>query len=184
MSLVGKPAPDFNAPVAYPTDGAASPVGRVSLSDYRGKWLIFFWYPLDFTLVCSTEIVALSDRLDEIQEMGCEVLGASTDSVYSHRAWMRTPRENNVIAGTAFPILADMSQKIAADYGVLIDGEGIALRGLFLIDPQGVVQHVTVNAINIGRNVDEVIRNLLALQSGGFCAANWKPGEKPLVLGE
>lgn len=183
MSLVGKPAPEFTAPVALPTDGPASPVSSVSLSDYRGKWLIFFWYPLDFTFICPTEILALADRSDEINELGAEILGASTDSVYSHRAWMAAPRDQNGIAGTTYPILADMTQKIAADYGVLIDGEGIALRGLFIIDPNGVIQHATINALNVGRNVDEVIRTLQALQSGGLCAANWKPGQKHLKPG-
>lgn len=183
MSLVGKIAPDFTAPAAFPGDSPAGPVKTVSLSDYRGKWLVFFWYPLDFTFICPTEIVALSDRLDEIQEMGAEVLGASTDSVYSHRAWMRTPRADSGIEGTAYPIIADMTQSIARDYEVLIDGEGIALRGLFIIDPDGVVKHSTINALNVGRNVDEVIRTLQALQSGGLCAANWKPGQKNLTPG-
>ncbi|MFM7321191.1 MAG: peroxiredoxin [Armatimonadota bacterium] len=183
MSLVGKPAPDFTAPAAFPGDSSAGPVKTVSLSDYRGKWLVFFWYPLDFTFICPTEIVALSDRLDEIQEMGAEVLGASTDSVYSHRAWMRTARTESGIEGTAYPIIADMTHAIARDYEVLIDGEGIALRGLFIIDPDGVIKHATINALNVGRNVDEVIRTLQALQSGGLCAANWKPGQKNLNPG-
>jgi len=183
MSLVGKPAPDFTADAAFPGDTPAGPVKSISLSDYRGKWLIFFWYPLDFTFICPTEIVALSDRLDELNEMGAEVLGASTDSVYSHRAWMRTPRTDSGIEGTAYPIIADMTQQIAADYGVLIEDKGIALRGLFIIDPAGVVQHSTINALNVGRNVDEVIRTLQALQSGGLCAANWKPGTKNLTPG-
>jgi len=183
MSFVGKPAPAFTAPAFFPGDTAASDVKSLSLTDYRGKWVVFFWYPLDFTFICPTEILALSDRLDEFEELGAVVIGASTDSVYSHRAWVRTPRGENGIEGTAYPIIADMTQQIAADYGVLIDGEGIALRGLFIIDPDGVVKHSTINALNVGRNVDEVIRTLQALQSGGLCAANWKPGAKHLSPG-
>jgi peroxiredoxin 2/4 len=181
--LVGKPAPDFTAPAAFPGDGAADPIKNISLSDYRGKWLVFFWYPLDFTFICPTEILALADRLEEFHDIDCEILGASTDSVYSHRAWVRTPRDENGIAGTNYPIIADMTRQIAADYGVLIEEAGHSLRGLFLIDPNGVVQHATINANNVGRNVDEVLRTLQAFQSGGLCAANWKPGIKNLTPG-
>lgn len=180
---VGKPAPEFTAPAAFPDDTPSSPIKKLSLSDYRGKWLIFFWYPLDFTFVCPTEILALSDRIEDFQDLDCEILGASTDSVYSHRAWVRTARDENGIAGTAYPILADMTQSIARDYGVLIEEEGIALRGLFIINPEGVVVHATVNANNVGRNVDEVLRTLQAFQSGGLCAANWRPGIQNLKPG-
>jgi alkyl hydroperoxide reductase subunit AhpC len=180
FAQVGQPAPDFSAAVAYPTDGPASPVSRVSLGDYRGKWLIFFWYPLDFTFVCPTEITALSDRLEEFTEIGAEILGASTDSVYSHRAWLRTPRDQNGIADTHYPILSDMTHHIARSYGVLIEDQGIALRGLFIIDPDGVLQYSTVNNLNIGRSVDETLRVLQGLQSGGLCPSDWKPGKKLL----
>jgi alkyl hydroperoxide reductase subunit AhpC len=180
MIQVGKPAPEFTAPASFPDDTASSDVKKLSLSDYKGKWLVFFWYPLDFTFVCPTEILALSDRYDEFQELDCDILGASTDSVFSHRAWVRTSRADNGIAGTQFPILADMTQQIARDYGVLIEDEGVALRGLFIIDPNGVLQYQVVNALNVGRSVDETIRTLQALQSGGLCAANWKPGQKTL----
>lgn len=111
MSFVGKPAPDFTAPAFFPGDTAASDVKSLSLTDYRGKWVVFFWYPLDFTFICPTEILALSDRLDEFEELGAVVIGASTDSVYSHRAWVRTPRTDNGIEGTAYPIIADMTQQ-------------------------------------------------------------------------
>lgn len=184
LAQVGKPAPEFRAPVARPEDGPASPAATVSLSDYRGKWLIFFWYPLDFTFVCPTEITALADRAEEFAELNAEILGASTDSIYSHRAWMRTPREQNGIAGTNYPLLSDMTHQIARDYGVLIENEGIALRGLFIIDPDGVLQYTTVNNLNIGRSVDETLRVLQGLQSGGLCPSDWKPGKKTLKPGE
>ena len=176
--LVGKPAPDFTAPAAFPSEDASDPIQKISLSDYKGKWLVFFWYPFDFTSVCLSEILAFSERLEEFTDVDCEILGASTDSVYSHRAWIRTPRTENGIAGTAYPIIADMTRGIARSYDVLIEEAGHSLRGLFLIDPNGVVQHATINANNVGRNVDEVLRTLHAFQSGGFCNANWKPGVK------
>jgi alkyl hydroperoxide reductase subunit AhpC len=184
LAQVGKPAPDFRAQIARPEDAPATPASAVSLADYRGKWLIFFWYPLDFTFVCPTEITALSDRLEEFNDLGAEILGASTDSIYSHRAWMRTPRSENGIQGTAYPILSDMTHTIARDYGVLIEEQGIALRGLFIIDPDGVLQYQTINNLNIGRSVDETLRVLQGLQSGGLCPSDWKPGKKTIKAGE
>jgi alkyl hydroperoxide reductase subunit AhpC len=184
VSHVGQPAPLFRAPVAYPTDGPASPISYISLDDYRGKWLVLFWYPQDFTFVCPTEITALSDRMDEFAEIDTEILGASTDSVYSHRAWMRTARDQNGIAGTNYPILSDMTHRIARDYGVLIEEQGITLRGLFIIDPDGVLQYVTINNPNIGRSVDETLRVLKGLQAGGLCPSDWKPGQALLKPGE
>jgi peroxiredoxin (alkyl hydroperoxide reductase subunit C) len=152
----------------------------VSLSDYKGKWLVLFFYPLDFTFVCPTEITALSDRLDEFKELNAEVLGVSTDSVYSHRAWIKTPREENGIAGLKYPLAADMLHTVSRDYGVLVEDQGIALRGLFIIDPEGILKYSVINSLNIGRSVDETLRVLEALQTGGLCPADWKPG-KPLL---
>ena len=180
IAQVGQPAPDFSASAAFPGEGGGDAVKNLSLADYRGKWLVFFWYPLDFTFVCPTEITALSDRLDEFQDLGAEILGASTDSVYSHRAWMRTPRTENGIEGVAYPILSDMTHAIARNYGVLIEDKGIALRGLFIIDPDGVLQYATINNLNIGRSVDETLRVLQGLMSGGLCPSDWKPGQKTL----
>lgn len=153
---------------------------KIGSDTIKGKYTVLFFYPLDFTFVCPTEILALADRADEFGDLDCEILGASTDSVYSHRAWMRTPRDQNGIAGTSFPILADMTHEIARDYGVLIEGDGIALRGLFIIDPNGVLQYSVVNSLNVGRSVDETLRTLQALQTGGLCASDWKPGQKTL----
>ena len=175
--LVGKPAPEFTAPAAFLGESPAAPLQTVSLGDYRGKWLLFFWYPLDFTFVCPTEILALSDRYEEFLELDCEILGASCDSAYSHRAWLRTPREAQGIEGCRYPLLSDMTRQIARSYEVLIESEGFSLRGLFLIDPDGIIQHATVNNNNVGRNVDEALRVLAAFQSGGLCGSDWKPGQ-------
>jgi len=179
--LVGQSAPDFAAPAAFPDEAASSPARTVSLADYSGRWLVFLWYPNDFTFVCPTEITALSDRLDEFADMETDVLAASTDSVYSHRAWMWTPREQNGIEGVRFPILSDATHRIARDYGVLLEDEGIALRGLFIIDPEGVVQYAVAHNLNVGRSVDETLRVLFAIQSGGLCGSDWKPGQGTLT---
>ncbi|HHX39566.1 MAG TPA: peroxiredoxin [Armatimonadetes bacterium] len=179
MPLVGSKAPEFELPVFDPND-PTNTAKTIKLSDYQGIWLVFFWYPLDFTFVCPTEITAMSDRLDEFQEIGAEVLGASTDSIYSHKAWASTPRDKNGIAGLRYPIAADMTHSVARDYGVLLEEEGVALRGLFIIDPEGVLQFSTIHSLNVGRSVDEVLRVLQALQTGGLCPADWRPGQKTL----
>lgn len=176
--LVGLQAPDFTMDVAL---GNGEDFGKVSLSDYEDKWLVLFFYPLDFTFVCPTEITALSDRQNEFKELDCEILGVSTDSKFSHRAWMNTPREDNGLGKLNYPLAADTTHKVSSDYGVLIEEEGIALRGLFIIDPNGVVRYQVVTDDNVGRSVDETLRVLQALQSGGLCPANWKPGVKHLV---
>lgn len=183
MAQVGQPAPVFSGPVARAEESPGAPAASVSLSDYRGRWLVFLWYPADFTFVCPTEITALSDRYDEFQELDTDVLGASTDSVYSHRAWLRTPREENGIFGVRFPLLSDKTQQVARDWGVLIEQEGIALRGLFIVDPDGVLQYATIHNLNIGRSVDETLRVLEGLQMGGLCPSDWKPGMKSLEVG-
>ncbi len=162
------------------TKGATSAkdLGKeISLSDYRGKWLIFFFYPLDFTFVCPTEITALSDRATEFQEFDCEILGCSTDSVFSHWAWLNTPREKNGIAGTQFPLVSDFTKSVARAYGVLDEKSGVAQRGLFIIDPEGVLKYAVVTDDNVGRSVEETLRVLQALQTGGLCPAEWKPGK-------
>jgi alkyl hydroperoxide reductase subunit AhpC len=180
MAQVGQPAPDFHL---ASTKGATSPkeLGlKISLSDYRGKWLVFFFYPLDFTFVCPTEITALSDRYEEFAALDADVLGASTDSVHSHFAWLNTPKEKNGIQGTVYPLVADYTKDVARAYGVLDEATGVAQRGLFIIDPEGVLRYSVVTADNVGRSVDETLRVLQALQTGGLCAADWKPGKKLL----
>ena len=174
---VGQPAPDFTAPAAFPGEAVSAPIQTVSRADYAGRWLVFFWYPLDFTTVCPTEITALSDRLDEFNDIDADVLGASTDSVYSHRAWMQTGRDRQGIAGLRFPLLSDKTGRIARAYGVLLEDEGVALRGLFIVDPEGVIQYRVTHNLNVGRSVDETLRVLEAVQSGGLCGSDWKPGQ-------
>jgi peroxiredoxin (alkyl hydroperoxide reductase subunit C) len=177
LAKVGKPAPDFTMKT---TADLAKLQSEASLSDYAGKWLVLFFYPLDFTFVCPTEITALSDRYSEFAEIGADILGVSTDSVYSHRAWINTPRDKNGLGELKFPLASDNTHTVSADYGVLIEEEGIALRGLFIIDPNGILQYAVINNLNIGRSVDETLRVLEALQTGGLCPANWKPGQKTL----
>lgn len=174
---VGKPAPDFKLPSTKSATGAKNLGKEISLDDYRGKWLIFFFYPLDFTFVCPTEIMALSDRADEFNEYDAEILGCSTDSVFSHWAWLNTPKERNGIAGTKYPLVADFTKATARAYGVLNEETGTAQRGLFIIDPDGVLKYAVVTDDNIGRSVDETLRVLQALQTGGLCPAEWKPGK-------
>lgn len=182
LAKVGEAAPDFTMPVAKPGDTAKTVGSKVSLSDYKGKWLVLFFYPLDFTFVCPTEITALSDRFEEFEEIGAEVLGVSTDSVYSHMAWMNTSREQHGLGGIHYPLASDITKKVAADYGVLIEEQGIALRGLFIIDPNGVLQYGVINSLNIGRSTDETLRVLQALQTGGLCPSDWKPGKSLLTV--
>ena len=174
MSLVQKPAPDFKAQAVVNGE-----IKDVKLSDYRGKYVVLFFYPLDFTFVCPTEIIAFSDRIKDFQDRNAQVLGCSVDSQYTHLAWIQTPRNKGGLGDLKYPLIADLNKKISADYGVLLEG-GVALRGLFVIDKEGIVRHVTVNDLPIGRSVDEVLRVLDAWQfyekNGEVCPANWKPG--------
>ncbi len=176
--LVGRPAPDFTMETV---DGQGQQFGKVSLSDYRGKWLVFFFYPLDFTFVCPTEITALSDAASEFSKLDTEILGVSIDSIHSHKAWINTPKNDNGLGKLNFPLAADITKQVSRDYGVLIEEEGIALRGLFIIDPEGELKYQVVNHNDVGRSVEETLRVLQALQSGGLCPMNWKPGDKNLV---
>lgn len=178
MPLVGHPAPDFDMPS---TKNLQTLEENVKLSDYKGKWLVFFFYPLDFTFVCPTEITALNDRLQEFHDLDCEVLGASCDSVHSHRAWIKTPSSENGLGGLDYPLASDFTKEVARKYDVLNEADGTSLRGLFIIDPEGVLRYQVVHDDNVGRSVDETLRVLEALQSGGLCPANWKPGQKHLV---
>ncbi|WP_217596281.1 peroxiredoxin [Cohnella sp. GbtcB17] len=177
--LVGREAPHFNLETVT---GDGKEFGRASLTDYKGKWLVFFFYPLDFTFVCPTEIVALSEAYDQFKALNTEVLGVSVDSVHSHKAWINTPKNDNGLGQLNFPLAADITKQAARDYGVLIEEEGIALRGLFIIDPDGVLKYQVVNHNDVGRSVEETLRVLQALQSGGLCPINWKPGDKNLVV--
>ncbi|AMA74375.1 peroxiredoxin [Aneurinibacillus thermoaerophilus] len=175
--LVGKKAPTFTMETVL---GNGEDFGKVSLEDYRGKWLVLFFYPMDFTFVCPTEITALSDAYEQFAELDADILGVSTDSVYTHRAWINTPREQNGLGKLNFPLAADLTHKVSHDYGVLVEEQGVAQRGLFIIDPEGELKYQVVTDDNVGRSVDETLRVLQALQAGGLCPANWKPGMKTL----
>ena len=179
LAKVGQPAPDFNLPSTKNLETLAE---NVKLSDYKGKWLILLFYPLDFTFVCPTELTAFSDRIDELQGIGAEVIGISTDSVHSHRAWIKTPREQNGVADLRYPLASDTGGRLAAKYNMLVEEEGIALRGLFIINPEGILQYAVVHDLNIGRSVDETLRVLQGLQTGGLCAADWSPGQENLKV--
>ena len=169
---VQKEAPGFTATAVVNEE-----FKQISLGDYRGKYVVLFFYPLDFTFVCPTEITALSDRVAEFKDLDTEVLGCSTDSVHSHFAWLNTPREKNGIAGTQFPLVSDFTKSVARAYGVLDEKSGVAQRGLFIIDPDGVLKYAVVTDDNVGRSVEETLRVLQALQTGGLCPAEWKPGK-------
>ena len=179
LAKVGQPAPDFDMPSTKNIDTLAE---NVKLSDYKGKWLILLFYPLDFTFVCPTELINFSDRLEDFQGIGAEVVGVSTDSVHSHRAWLKTPQDQNGIAGVKYPIASDVGGKLARAYNILVEESNIALRGLFIINPEGVLQYSVVHDLNIGRSVDETLRVLQGLQTGGLCAADWKPGQENLKV--
>jgi peroxiredoxin (alkyl hydroperoxide reductase subunit C) len=176
--LVGKKAPFFSMETAL---GNGQDFGNASLTDYEGKWLVLFFYPLDFTFICPTEITALSYAADQFKELYTEILGVSTDSKHSHRAWINTPVNENGLGKLNFPLASDLTKSVARDYDVLIEEEGVALRGLFIIDPNGELKYQVVNHNDVGRSVEETLRVLQALQSGGLCPMNWKPGEKTLV---
>ncbi|TWT94049.1 putative peroxiredoxin [Botrimarina colliarenosi] len=182
-SLVQREAPDFAAQAVMPN----GEFKEVKLSDYRGKHVLLFFWPLDFTFVCPTEIIAFSDAAGEFEKLGVQILGVSVDSHFTHLAWTNTPREHGGIGKTAYPLVADLTKEIAESYGVLLPG-GIALRGLFLIDEKGIVRHQVVNDLPLGRSVAEALRMVEALQyfekNGEVCPANWKSGAatiKPTV---
>lgn len=167
---VGQPAPDFKAP-AY----IAGDFKDVSLKDYSGKWVCLFFYPLDFTFVCPTEIRDFAANEGKFKELNCQVIGASTDSQHSHKAWFQKD-----LSEVKFPVLGDTNHSVSRSYGVLIEESGIALRGTFIIDPKGVLQYMSVNALGVGRSVEETLRTLQALQTGELCPVNWKPGQATL----
>ncbi len=184
-TLVTKEAPDFTAQAVM----ADNSMQDLTLSSYRGKHVILFFYPLDFTFVCPSEILAFNKALELFKKRNCEIIGVSVDSQFTHFAWKNTPVKDGGIGNIQFPLVADLNKSISQNYGVLIS-DGVALRGLFLIDKEGIVRHETINDLPLGRNVDEAIRILDALQfveeHGEVCPANWKPGDeamKPTAAG-
>ncbi len=178
--LIGNIAPDFSAQAAQ----KGQVLDGFSLSQFRGKKVIFFFYPLDFTFVCPTELLAFQKRLKDFQNRNTVVIGCSVDSVHSHLAWLDMPQSKGGIQGIEYPLVSDITKEIAKSFGVL-SPMGLAWRGLFLIDEQGVVRHMLVNDLPLGRNVDEALRIVDALtffqQHGEVCPANWKVGEKGMV---
>ncbi len=179
MAKVGQTAPDFDMPSTKNMETLAE---NVKLSDYKGKWLVLLFYPLDFTFVCPTELTAFSDRIDELNGIGAEVIGISTDSVHSHRAWIKTPRDQNGVADMKYPLASDVGGKLSRAYNILVEEANIALRGLYIINPEGLLQYAVVHDLNIGRSVDETLRVLQGLQTGGLCSADWTPGQENLKV--
>jgi len=179
-TLVTQEAPDFTAEAVMPDNSFA----EVKLSGYRGKYVILLFYPLDFTFVCPSEILAFNKRIGDFKTKNCEVMGVSVDSKFTHLAWKNTPVENGGIGNVQFPLLQDLTKEIARSYGILLD-ESVALRGLFLIDPSGRVRHAVINDLPLGRSVTEALRMLDALQfvethGGEVCPANWQEGEEAM----
>jgi peroxiredoxin (alkyl hydroperoxide reductase subunit C) len=178
--LVGKPAPDFTAKAVV----AGKVEDHFHLSDHRGKYVLLFFYPLDFTFVCPTELHAFQDYMKAFRERNVQVIAVSTDSWFSHAAWLNTPKKAGGIQGVEYPIVSDFNKRISRDYDVLFEELGAAYRGLFLIDKEGIVRHQVVNDLPLGRSVEEALRMVDALQfyeqHGEVCPANWKKGEKAL----
>ncbi|XP_052685370.1 peroxiredoxin-like isoform X1 [Crassostrea angulata] len=170
-----KPAPEFKGQAVV--DGEFK---DISLANYKGKYLVLFFYPLDFTFVCPTEIIAFSDRVEEFRAINCEVVACSTDSVFSHLAWTNTPRKQGGLGNMKIPLLADKTMEISRAYGVLKEDDGISFRGLFIIDDKGNLRQITMNDLPVGRSVDETLRLVQAFQftdkHGEVCPAGWKPG--------
>ena len=179
-TLVTQEAPDFTAEAVMPDNSFA----EIKLSSYRGKYVILFFYPLDFTFVCPSEILAFNKRLGDFKTKNCEVIGVSVDSKFTHLAWKNTAVENGGIGNIQYPLVQDLTKSIARSYGILFN-ESVALRGLFLIDPHGKVRHAVINDLPLGRSVNEALRMVDALQfvethGGEVCPANWQEGEEAM----
>jgi alkyl hydroperoxide reductase subunit AhpC len=174
IARVGRPAPEFRLEGLTP-EGTMK---MYDLKDYRGKWVVLFFYPLDFTFICPTEITEFSVRNPEFEQANAVVFGASTDSCHSHKAWCETK-----LGKLNYPLLSDMSHVTSDAYGVLIPEKGITLRGTFVIDPDGVLRYALYHDLGVGRSVKEVLRVIAALQTGELCPANWEPGKPTLGKG-
>lgn len=163
---VGKPAPKFKLEALVNDEFKV-----ISSDDYKDQWVVLFFYPMDFTFVCPTEVVEFSDRAKDFEAMNAQIVGCSIDSVYSHKAWMKELGQLN------YPLMSDMTRELSKEYGILIEEKGIALRGLYIIDPKGVLRYQVVHDLSVGRSADECLRVLTALQSGKLCKVNWKKGD-------
>jgi len=169
MLKVGDQAPDFELE-GYLKDKFKT----YSLADFKGKWAILLFYPSDFTLICPTEITSLNNRIEDFKKLNTAIAGISVDSTHSHKKWAEE------LGGLEFPLLSDFHKRISRDYNVLLEDEGVALRGTFIINPDGIIKHITISDNDIGRSIDEILRTLSALQTGKLCPINWKPGETTL----
>ncbi len=178
---VGQQAPEFTATAVFDQEFKI-----VKLSDYRDRYVVLFFYPLDFTFVCPTEIIAFSDRYSEFQELDTEILGVSVDSEFSHLAWIQTPRKEGGIGDIEYPLISDIKKELSTAYNVLDPEAGVALRGLFIIDRDGIIQHSTINNLSFGRSVEETLRTLKAIQyvqahPEEVCPAEWVEGDKTMI---
>jgi peroxiredoxin (alkyl hydroperoxide reductase subunit C) len=182
MSFVGRPAPDFELEGYF-----NGQFRKYKLSDYRKKWVILLFYPLDFTFVCPTEVLNFSAAAEQFSKLNCQILGISVDSIYVHKAWVDTRREDGGLGGILnYPLLSDLNKVTARDYGILMEDEGVALRGLFLISPEGVIMHATINSLSVGRSVTEAMRVMKAFQfvsshEGQVCPADWEEGKDSMT---
>ncbi len=178
--FVGKQAPEFTATAVIDQEFQV-----VSLSDYQGKYVVLFFYPLDFTFVCPTEIIAFNDRYTEFSDLDTEVLGVSVDSEFAHLAWIQTDKKQGGIGEIQYPLVSDLTKQISQEYNVLEPNSGIALRGLFIIDPDGILQHITTNNLAVGRSINETLRVLKAIQyvqshDNEVCPVDWQEGDKTM----
>lgn len=167
MPMIGQPAPQFAAQAVV--DGGE--FKEIKLSDFRGKWVVLFFYPLDFTFVCPTEITQFRDALPQFNKAGAVILGASIDSVHSHKRWLKDDLGN-----LGYPLIGDITKRISRDYNVLLEDKGFATRGTFIVDPEGLIQYMGIHNTSVGRDAGEIFRVLTGLQSGELCGAGWKPG--------
>jgi peroxiredoxin (alkyl hydroperoxide reductase subunit C) len=179
-AMISKPAPAFTGTAVINGE-----FKEINLEDFKGKYLVFFFYPLDFTFVCPTEILAFNDRVEEFRKIGAEVVACSVDSHFTHLAWMNTPRAEGGLGKLDIPLLSDLTKSISKDYGVYLEDNGISLRGLFIIDDKGTLRQITMNDLPVGRNVDETLRLVQAFQytdkHGEVCPAGWKPGADTII---
>lgn len=171
MPMIGQPAPQFTAEAVV----NGGDFKKISLSDYKGKWVVLFFYPLDFTFVCPTELTQFRDSLPQFKEQGAEVLGVSIDSVHAHKRWIKDD-----LGDLNYPLIGDVTKQMSRDYNVLLPESGIATRGTFIIDPEGMVQYMGIHNLNVGRDSNEILRVLTALKTGELCAAGWKKGDSHL----
>lgn len=174
MALIGQPAPQFVAPAVL--DGGE--FKEVHLDDYKGKWVLLFFYPLDFTFICPTEILQFRETLSEFEAADTQVLGCSVDSIHSHKRWIQED-----LGDLGFPLIGDITKRMARDYGVLLEDQGIATRGTFIIDPEGILQYAGIHNLNVGRDAVELLRVLEALRSGELCGAGWRKGDDFVTVG-